>query len=407
MSVKTLLRATTRALGIDIQRYRAQYSRGCASLRPEGRSNGAVLISYILEPFLRDNGEALSTTHTHYGESVLMAKVWLERGFAVDVIDYRNSEFVPRKRYDVFVSARTNLETIAPRLAADCVKIAHFDTSHYAFNNQASYTRLLALQQRRGVSLPGSMRLVEHNLALEFADCAVVLGNDATLNTYRYAGKPLYALPVPAAVDPVWSDDKDFASCRNRFLWFGSSSFVHKGLDVVLEAFAGMPDMHLTVCGPLDGEPAFCRAYHKELYESSNIHAVGWVDVAGEEFPKILNQCAAVVYPSCAEGQAGSIINCMRSGIIPVISRETGISTEGFGVLLPDASVAAIRTEVSNMAARSPETLAERAEHVRKYAASHHSQDSYIREYTRIVETITAQTAPSRATASRDRLPSR
>ena len=34
---------------------------------------------------------------------------------------------------------------------------------------------------------------------------------------------------------------------------------VHKGLDLVLEAFAGMPEYHLTVCGPVAKEKDFER----------------------------------------------------------------------------------------------------------------------------------------------------
>jgi hypothetical protein len=46
---------------------------------------------------------------------------------------------------------------------------------------------------------------------------------------------------------------------------------VHKGLDLVLEAFADMPEYHLTVCGPIQKEQDFERAYYRELYQVPNI----------------------------------------------------------------------------------------------------------------------------------------
>ena len=69
---------------------------------------------------------------------------------------------------------------------------------------------------------------------------------------------------------------------------------MHKGLDLVLEAFAGMPDHHLYVCGPLQQEKDFVKAFYTELYETPNIHAVGWVDLEGPEFLEIVNKCVGL-----------------------------------------------------------------------------------------------------------------
>ena len=163
--LKDLLRRRARAFGFEIKRYRPEFRSACVSLRPAGNPKGTVLLAYILEPFQRRPGEPISTHHTHDWESVLIAQAWLDQGYSVDVIDYHNHEFIPKKHYAFFVSARTHLERIAARLNEECVKIAHLDTSHYAFNNRASYERLRAVQKRRGVSLPESMRLVEPNRA--------------------------------------------------------------------------------------------------------------------------------------------------------------------------------------------------------------------------------------------------
>lgn len=388
MTLKKLFVQATRALGLEIGRYVPEFPHGVVSLPPDNDPKGNVLLAYILEPFQRRQNKAISTSHTHHWESVLIAETWRARGYVVDVIDYRNHEFIPRKRYDYFVSARTHLESIAARLNPDCVKIAHFDTSHFAFNNRATYNRLLDAQNRRGVSLPGSVRLIEQNLALEIADYGVVLGDDAIVETYRYAGKPLFALSVTSVVDPPWNAEKDFARARNRFLWLGSNGLVHKGLDLVLEAFAGMPDMHLTVCGPVESETAFCDLYRRELYETTNIQLVGWVEISGEIFRRIADQCVAVVYPSCAEGQVSSIVNCMRAGVIPIVTRETGIPVGDFGLALSEASIPEIQRTVRQLAALNAEELARRAQRTWEYAAAHHSHNAYKVAYDKILQAI-------------------
>jgi len=391
--LKPLLKRATRALGVDLKRHRPEFPPGVVSLRPDGAPSGIILLAYILEPFQRQQGKPVATSHTHHGESVLIAETWLKHSYSVDVIDYRNHEFIPQKRYDFFVSARTHLETIAARLNEDCIKIAHLDTSHYATNNHATYTRLLDLQRRRGLSLPGSARFVEPNLAIEHAQYGVVLGNEVTAATYRYANKPLFTLNVPAAVDIGLPDTKDFAACHNRFLWFGSSGMVHKGLDLTLEAFASMPEMHLTICGPVAAENDFQQLYRKELYEAANIRTVGWVDVSSTEFARITQQCVGVVYPSCAEGQAGSVVTCLRAGLLPLVSRETGVPVGDFGVTLANASVEEICRAVRAVASLPTIELAARTHRAWEHAVSHHSRESYRRDYERIVQDIIADRA--------------
>src|SRR5207247_2455643 len=100
-------------------------------------------------------------------------------------------------------------------------------------------------------------------------------GNDFTMGTFKYAKKRLYPVPIiPIPIPYPWAEGKDFNECRRHYLWFGSGGFVRKGLDLVLDAFVEMPEYHLTVCGPIQQERQFEAAYHKELYETPNIHTV-------------------------------------------------------------------------------------------------------------------------------------
>lgn len=390
MRLKTLLAGTTRAFGFQVRRYHPGFHTGVVSLIPEATPRGAVLISYVLEPFVRGKNEAISLAHTHHTESVLMADVWRDLGFAVDVIDYRNNEFRPTKRYDYLVSARTHLAALAERLNPDCVKIAHLDTAHFLFNNAAAYRRALALQQRRGITST-SLRIVENNLAIECCDYAAVLGGDFCMDTYRYAGKPLFRLPVPMPRQYPFDADKDFDACRKHFLWFGSSGFVHKGLDLTLEAFAQRPSFHLSVCGELERDHEFSQLFHRELYETPNVDPIGWVDVAGGRFLDLANRSLAVVFPSCSESESCSVLTCMQAGLIPVVTRETGIDVGDFGVMLKDASVAAVQEAVEDLAGRPASQLKEMARKGWEYTSTHHSAERYVQEYRAMILQILNQ----------------
>jgi glycosyltransferase involved in cell wall biosynthesis len=371
-----------------------QLERRFTSVKPRKPIRGNVLLSYVNKPFFLKPGDAIPNDHSNYWESRQIAKTFLDLGYRVDVIGQNNDQFLPSKNYSFFIGTRINFGRIAPLLNGDCVKILHIDSAHWLFHNSAEYRRLRALQERKGFVL-SPQRYMQPNLAIERADCATALGNEFTIGTYSYAKKPLYRVPISSPVVYPWPKDKDFEVIRKRFLWFGSGGFVHKGLDLVLDAFAEMPDYHLTVCGPIDkdSEGDFRIAYHKELYQTANIQTLGWVNVTSEKFLEITNNCLAVIYPSCSEGQSGGVVTCLHAGLIPIVSRESGVDVGSeFGAILEDSSVEKIKEtvrKISNLPSKQLEQMARKAW---EFARGNHTRESFAREYSRVVSDIISAT---------------
>lgn len=357
------------------------------SLQPSGPSRGNVLLSYILDPFLLRPGANIPNTHPIHTESLLMARTYLDLGYSVDVIHYLNQIFLPKKDYAILVDPRSNMQRLAPLLTPDCRKILHIDCTHVLFQNAAEANRLLALQQRRGATL-SPRRFEWPNLGIEYADCAVCLGNESTVKTFQYANKPIYRVPVIALGHYPWPEGKDFEACRKRFLWFGSGGLVRKGLDLVLEAFAGMPDYHLTVCGPIHGDQDFEQAYHKELYETPNIETVGFVDTDGLRFRDICRNSVGIVYPSCSEGGGSGVITCMHAGLIPIVSYEASVDVHDFGMMLPDCSISQIQHSVQCIASLPGKQLEQMARDAWEHARANHTKEIYAKEYRKVIEKI-------------------
>lgn len=390
--MKTGIKRIFRSFGVEIKKYRPKFHADkVISVQPSIKPQGNVLLSYIIEPFLVNDDSLVSNSHTHDWESLQIGRTFLELGYAVDVIDYRNVTFIPEKHYVFFVGARTNFKRIAELLNNDCIKIVHLETSHWLFNNAAVYQRCLDLKRRRKASLTSlNRKLVEPNSAIEYADYATIKGNEFTINTYAYAQKPYFRTYNPACLTYQWPDDKNFEACRTRFLWFGSEGLIHKGLDLVLEAFADMPGYHLTVCGPVEKEKDFEEVYYKELYELPNINTVGWVDIGSKDFIEITKGCLALVYPSCAEGQSGSVVTCLQTGLIPIVSYESGVDVDGFGTVLQECTVEEIKNAVRQMSELSVEELRLRSRKTWEYARTYHTREKFAAEYLRVIEKIMA-----------------
>ena len=353
-------------------------------LSPGITAKGHVLISYVIESCTTDPNDPVYRSHTHYWETRQMVKTFLGLGYAVDLISYRNISFRPQRNYNIFIGARTNFDRLAGLLNDTCRKVVHLDTAHWITNNRNAYKRLSDLCHRRKVAIMGSIRLIEHNLAIENADLCTILGNDFTIESYAYAGKPMHRIPISAPISFEWSN-RDIDSIRNNYMWFGSGGFVHKGLDLVLELFASLPDYHLYVCGPLNMEHAFVREFHKELYETGNIHPVGWVDINDPRFKEILDNCLGIVYPSCAEGGGGSVIGCMQGGVIPVASYESSVDIADNGIVLRESSLVEMREEVVRLSDLSSRELETMAHETWQFASRTHTKKSFAEKYKKFV----------------------
>lgn len=167
---------------------------------------------------------------------------------------------------------------------------------------------------------------------------------------------------------------------------------VHKGLDLTLEAFADMPEMNLTICGPVEDEKDFVKAYRHELFETSNIRLVGWVDADGAALREILDTSIATILASCSEGQSGAVVTCMHAGGIPIVSRECGIDVrDDFGIALETCSVAEIQAAVRRIARLPTDKLEQMSRAALKFAQTNNTRERFSAAYRDVLRKLVAR----------------
>jgi glycosyltransferase involved in cell wall biosynthesis len=168
----------------------------------------------------------------------------------------------------------------------------------------------------------------------------------------------------------------------------------------VLEAFAGMPEYELTVCGPVKQEKRLETAYAQELYRTRNLHTIGWVKLDSPEFVAIANRCIAAVYASCSEGGGGSIITCMHAGLIPIVTHEASVDVDpSFGWKLQDASIEEIRNAVRAMASMPAADLRAMSRRAWEFARANHTRENFAAQYRNVIRQILADHRSSQISA--------
>jgi glycosyltransferase involved in cell wall biosynthesis len=351
-------------------------------------SRGCVAISYLTWPFIVGMDERKMRGHTNAYEVMEIARAFQEQGFRVDICDWDNREYQPPKDCRIAIDIHANLERWDKGLPASCLRILHATGPHWLSYNKGELDRIAAIRDRKGVALT-PWRQVPPSKAIDIADRATILGNQYTMETFSFSGKQFTRIPISSAYELDWPVKRNIDEAKKRFLWVGSFGMVQKGLDLALEAFSQMPELELTVCGRPEKEADFFHLYEKELKGTQNIHLHGWLDMGTDDFLKISETHAGVVYPGSGEGGAGSVIHCMHAGMVPICTRETSVDLMDFGILIKEGLVEAVKAacrEFASMTDHEAETRARKSyEHVRRV----HTREQFAKNYRAFAAEIT------------------
>ena len=281
------------------------------------------LICYITNPFI--NG--VKDNHQNSWQVIEMSKVISRYGYNVDVIDYNYNKSDFNKEYDLLIDLHPRDNAVYNKfLKQGCVKIAYLTGSNTSFSNEAEKKRIREVYSRRKENLLPRRQAQLISKRIENYNAVFFIGNEYNLKTYAEFKMPPVYFIKNSGYKFNFSNEK-----RNpkNFMFLGSAGQVHKGLDLLLEVFADKcKDCNLYICSGFKNEIDFCKAYKQELYHTSNIHPVGFIDIKGEEFKELTEKCAYMIMPSCSEANAGSVLTAMSAGMIPIVSRECGFEED-------------------------------------------------------------------------------
>jgi len=320
-----------------------------------------VLISYVTTPFLKKKA---GNSHSNSLECQTAAEIFDELGFCVDIIPLTiSANGIDVKKYscvyglgDIFLEAfrDPNIRTIV--YAPGCSS---------RFSRPATLMALYRFYGVHGVFVPESARLCsDFSEVLYFSDLIIPLGNSFVAGTYRVGDVMQNIGCLQGFYYDVYDInllEKDFSKAHGNFLWFGSRGAIHKGLDIVLDVFKRRVDINLFVCGFSSRETGFQECYTDELENRvENIKNMGFLDINGSQFKKIMNMCSAVLYPSASEGGAIAILNVMANGgLIPIISRSTGLDVEKYGFMFNELSASSLEAQIDKLMVRDEVELQE------------------------------------------------
>lgn len=353
----------------------------------ESSCNKRALFIYIVKPFLLDDDDPYLLRHHHSKQSIQIAKILGEAGFPVDVVDIRDNNFEPSKDYSLVIC---NRERDIRLINKDARKIYLATTLPHKTHNENLRRRHALHEIRCGRRIKVRRMYPESMPYVDVSSGIISIGNDFITSKWREVfNGPIYSYNNYGFKETEFIyDSKDFTTARRNFLYFASGSQMQKGLDLLLEIFPKHPDLHLYICSDYEKEKDFCDCYHKELYETANIHPLGRITVNGPEYSELVGKCAYVITPSCSDGQSGSVVQCMYSGLIPLVTKEVGIDTEDFGITFTDDSLEEIERVILQVSELHESWHRQRSLRTRRVSEEKYSEDAFINRWRYILGEI-------------------
>jgi glycosyltransferase involved in cell wall biosynthesis len=362
------------------------------SSQEDSQPTKRALVSYITIPFRIPANDPINIQFSNIGIAHSIVQVLNELGYIVDIIEWNDTKFIPRKHYDLFIGhGGCNWERLVPNLSPEVVKIYFSTGLYWKEHNRREEERFNWLVKRRGVRLPYDRWIhYDEEYANQCADGIICLGNQVAKESYSKFPHVIN-LNNAAYHDARYEQvKKDFASGRNKFLFFSGGGNIHKGLDLLLEAFTRV-DSHLYICQEI--RPDFYDAYRNELEHFPNIHLIGIVPIRSQQFYRVVDICNFVISLSCSEGSQGAIVECMHQGLIPVVSRESTVDTADYGVTLSSCSITEIIKVVQDLSRRTTEWCEQMSQRTRKAALTDFSAAGFLQSMKTAIECILTRKA--------------
>ncbi|MDO8604216.1 MAG: glycosyltransferase [bacterium] len=358
------------------------------------KKKGVVLLSFLTGPFTKAPGEFYTDPHSNYWVSTELATLFTKRGYDVDIINWDDTQFIPKKDYVVCIDMQYNLERLSEYLPKNCIKVMHLIASYPEFQNNEEQKRIDAVEKRRGVTLP-PVRTSPLTSNPGVADFLEGYGNKTVHGTYARFGKEIIPIPVPIMETYSFPEHKNFETARKNFLWFGGGGAILKGLDLVIEAFAGLPHLHLTIMGPASYEKEFEEIYAHELslpnimrYGRPRFNRESGESMVGDKYVReVMDQCAAVIGLSASEGGGGAVVQAMQAGLFPIVTPQTGINELAPSIVVQDLDINNIRRIIEDFSNLPSEKIASLARDSWTFAKNSHTKEVFSKVYENFIDT--------------------
>lgn len=227
-------------------------------------------------------------------------------------------------------------------------------------------------------------RTAPENNAAYLADHILQIGSSYTIQTYpeELRNKVTTIHQSSQAIKTI--ENIAYAQ-ENEFFFMSSGGNILKGVPQMIECFSKHPDKILHVVGPIEDDV-------KDAMKSvitDNIIFHGFMNVNSVEYLNVIKRCNFTVYPSCSEGMPGAVLNCMKNGLIPIVTQWSAFDEiNEYGYVLDDVYPESIHKSLEWAESLCEDTIMRMKTKSKEYVERNYTMEKFASEYKLYIESI-------------------
>lgn len=223
----------------------------------------------------------------------------------------------------------------------------------------------------------------------ELSNYMILMNSFYNSTSFKQYFETIHLVNSNAIINSNYNFEKDIIyqkidESRNNILWFGSAGIIHKGLDILIDVVAQMPNKKLLCYGICKNERNFFRKI-----KAQNTIDCGRISVLSNDFvEQVIYKNNICVFPSCSEGMSTAVATCMAHGIIPIVTKEVGFNDSPWIVTLKDYTVENIKDTINHILNLSTKEILQWRYECYKYARNQFSINEFDSLFTSAMDSI-------------------
>lgn len=348
-------------------------------------------------------------THITHGVQVefsVVLKSLIDMGYMIDIVDVRDSsmlENLEEESYDLIIGLCSAQAGKVFKTHQEAMKIFYSNGFRGSKAFEAEGARIRYFKERHPNFGKIFRRVAPVSIEQEIdyfknMDKLLLIGGQRTKESYLgiVSEDKITCLNGVAIRNNFFVDNRDISTTKNKFVWFGSSGVILKGLDVIIDAFSMISNAELYIYGVSKEEEPFVRKLIKKS-SASNIHLCSFVIIDSEEFCSLMNSISFFIFPSACEGNSGSGLTCMAHGLIPVVTKSAGLDfPTTTGIVLDNYDVLYIKDKIEEILGYDNKTVEEYHANVYRYVENKFYPDNMQNNISMFFREVTGEIAQKR-----------
>ena len=275
----------------------------------QGDKKTALLSGHPL--ILTFTEEKIERHHPFAKMQLIILTLLIKRGYKVDYVSYKKKSYSDKK-YDLVIGLGDQYRNAKLKKNGKRILLLEENDPKFSYENELKRVKNFNIKYKKKYKINRSKKFYLSS-DIYLANFVMAHATNIVKNIKQIYKTDCYYTPVFGIQTKKIKYKNNNPKVLN-LMWLGGPAFIHKGLDIVIEAIKNDARFYLHVCGIKESNVP------RSLKRNNNVSFYGFIDIKSSLYKNLVSICSHSILLSASEGFPTSIVTNMYSGLIPIIS---------------------------------------------------------------------------------------